>query len=137
MRSAYTLIQAKLISSVGECSNAQNMKSLWNAIWGLRIPPKVKILAWGLPTHQQLYQIHVRCAIRVITDKTCALCRFAEEDIVHALISCPSIKSFWAPHITTIATVQEAGCSMSLILAIKEQDLVETLEIFFIISWSF
>ncbi|KAL2943019.1 hypothetical protein RDABS01_031367 [Bienertia sinuspersici] len=67
---------------------------IWNKIWKLRIPPKVKTFVWRLcnnaiPTAKGL---HTR--IEGI-DPWCGRCRVEEEDEFHAIWSCRFAKIMW------------------------------------------
>lgn len=77
----------------GESSLLQ-LKMFWKMLLRMKTPNKVKVFAWracrdGLPTVQnlRLKQIDVE-------DK-CHSCQKEGEDLLHALVMCPNIYSWW------------------------------------------
>ncbi|KAL0003081.1 hypothetical protein SO802_016862 [Lithocarpus litseifolius] len=62
-------------------------KYLWNGVWSMQVPPKVKTLLWcacceALPTKSALFRRTIS------TDSLCARCQAHSEDSMHALWSC-------------------------------------------------
>ena len=71
-----------------------NLKPLWNKIWGLNVPAKVKNLVWracqnSLPMKTNLVKR------KVITDGVCDSCKLQQEDVAHALYHCSKLDSLW------------------------------------------
>ena len=71
------------------------MALAWKKLWSLSIPPKVKIFVWTacagfLPTMKALYAKHVT------QDNIFPSCHKETEDIMHALVTCPSVKHIWS-----------------------------------------
>ena len=67
---------------------------LWQAIWKMNVLAKVKYFVWracrdSLPTKTNLVKR------RVIDDATCDCCKVQQEDVVHALYSCPKLLDLW------------------------------------------
>ena len=78
-----------------EHSSAQRDKRLWNRIWQLQVPPKVKTFVWRvcsdiLPTRLNL------CRKMTPLDLACAICQQHDETVAHALWGCPMAKNVWA-----------------------------------------
>nr|POF14706.1 putative ribonuclease h protein [Quercus suber] len=70
-------------------------KQLWNGIWSMRVPPKVKTLLWracreAIPTMSALFRRTIS------TDSSCVRCHANSEDSKHALWSCPDLDSVWS-----------------------------------------
>ena len=68
--------------------------SVWNNIWALQIPPKVRNLVWracssSLPTKIALRTKHVDIA------ETCPMCNAEMEDTLHVFVKCPYARSVW------------------------------------------
>lgn len=62
--------------------------TLWNHLWKVNVPPKVKMVAWRIisdiiPTADNLRKR------RVSMDESCILCNSAPESIHHLMIECP------------------------------------------------
>jgi hypothetical protein len=67
---------------------------VWNAIWSLKIPAKVRHFLWracheALPTRTNLHLRHV------IQDPRCDNCKDTNEMVLHALWQCKSLKEIW------------------------------------------
>lgn len=91
VRSAYHLCMdlQKKKKSQGECPNPVKRNDLWQDIWSLKVPNSVKIFVWRasrniLPTKSNLF------SKRVVDSKSCPCCLIEDEDIIHALWSCPA-----------------------------------------------
>ena len=75
-------------------SNLDLVKPLWQAIWQMKTPSKVKNLVWracrnSLPTKLNLVKQ------QVITNDRCDLCQSQQEDVHHALYLCPKLTELW------------------------------------------
>ena len=62
------------VSMQGECSAIGADGLIWNKLWKLHIPNKIKVFGWRvindiLPTHENLTLRHI------VEDITCALCK--------------------------------------------------------------
>ena len=76
-------------------SEVEVLKPLWNKIWGLHVPNKIKRLAWkayknALPIKLNL--VHHK----IIMDGCCDACKTQQEDAVHALFLCPDLRPLWS-----------------------------------------
>ena len=70
-------------------------KQLWNGVWSMRVPPKVKTLLWrtcreAMPTKSALFRR------TILTDSLCVRSQAHSEDSMHALWSCPELDSMWS-----------------------------------------
>lgn len=82
-----------LYEQPSSCSDP-HQKSWWKFLWWLSIPPKVRIFWWRafnniIPTEQNLLAHHVP-----VTER-CTMCQFNWDTSIHALFSCPKVKSCW------------------------------------------
>ena len=82
------------IAGGASCSAPNGVRSIWNSVWKLLVPQKMKILAWkvvsdALPTAQCKKYRHLS------KRSLCPLCGVEEEDSFHALITCAHSRSFW------------------------------------------
>ncbi|KAL5573013.1 hypothetical protein UlMin_022610 [Ulmus minor] len=93
VKSAYKL--AFSADCVQEATSSSSQTStLWNFLWQLSIPPKVKIFWWRalhniIPTSWNLKVHHVPA------DLKCSLCGSGIETTVHSLFLCPKMKLLW------------------------------------------
>ena len=70
------------------------MKPLWKKIWSISVPCKIRNFLWracknSIPTLNNLKR---RC---VVEDSKCFLCAQHDEDVIHALWSCPTLAQVW------------------------------------------
>ena len=78
----------------GECSVTGADRLIWNKLWKLHIPDKIKVFSWRaihdiLPTCENLTRRHI------VEDSTCALCKSSKESTIYALWECPVAQDVW------------------------------------------
>ncbi|KAL4330211.1 hypothetical protein AHAS_Ahas13G0377400 [Arachis hypogaea] len=80
---------------------SQNIHNrVWNSIWELKLPHKIKIFLWK-SLHEKLsvlQQVHSRFAS---TPATCPRCMLKAESISHALFQCPLSSIIWSLSLIT------------------------------------
>ena len=69
-------------------------ESVWNYLWALIVPPKVKIFLWRactecIPTGSTLMSKHVEIP------EFCPLCNASIETPLHILVNCPVARGCW------------------------------------------
>lgn len=95
MRSAYRVFRSlRTTRVVGESCTTSREKQLWNGIWKLKIPHKIKLFAQrayidGLPTKSYLKRR------RAFEEESCQLCSSGIENNLHALYQCPLLRAMW------------------------------------------
>nr|POE55048.1 putative ribonuclease h protein [Quercus suber] len=97
VKSGYKLLMESEWDDLPTTSDPSRSKKVWNGIWSLRIPNRVKSLMWragldSLPTRTNLRKR------RLITDDICPHCNLNSESSLHALWSCPSLLPIWKVH---------------------------------------
>jgi ribonuclease HI len=97
VRSAYKMLKEAECSSQQSCSDMGTWKKFWNMIWSARVPHKVRHFLWracmnALPTMVNLFRRHI------VTEGRCGLCLGDEEDVLHAVWSCPYLIDLWGHH---------------------------------------
>ena len=97
VRSAYKMLKEAECSSQQSCSDMGTWKKFWNMIWSARVPHKVRHFLWracmnALPTMVNL------CRRHIVTEGSCGLCLGDEEDVLHAVWSCPFLIDLWGNH---------------------------------------
>lgn len=75
-------------------SEREALQHLWNKIWGLKVPNKIKHFVRkacknSLPTKVNLVR-H-----KVLIDGLCDRCKQGPEDVVHTLYGCPTLYDLW------------------------------------------
>ncbi|XP_020969282.1 uncharacterized protein LOC110267813 [Arachis ipaensis] len=84
----------KEFTMLGKASTSQNSKEIWERIWRLPVPEKVKMFLWKavhgiLPVNANLYQRK-----SALTPK-CSICHEQDETIEHVLLLCPWTRAVW------------------------------------------
>ncbi|XP_072084658.1 uncharacterized protein [Arachis hypogaea] len=77
-----------------KASTSQDWREIWEAIWRLPVPQKVRMFLWKavhriLPVNTNLHQR------RITTTLTCSICQEEDETIEHALLLCPWTRAVW------------------------------------------
>jgi hypothetical protein len=116
VRSAYHLAKDKFEVDRGSCSNRDNNRTLWKAIWNIDVPRAAKIFLWKacsgiLPTKENLY------SKKITSDPLCPICNLEVETTVHALWSCPSAQDVWSECPNRI---QKSSCEAKEFLCIMQ-----------------
>jgi hypothetical protein len=94
IKSAYHMALQRKSQGLGECSNANKEKKVWNNIWRLQASAVVRNFAWKvahdlLPTKRNLYKK------KIVLDPLCPICLQENEDTVHILWGCHSSMGVW------------------------------------------
>uniref|UniRef100_A0A2N9FN80 Protein kinase domain-containing protein n=1 Tax=Fagus sylvatica TaxID=28930 RepID=A0A2N9FN80_FAGSY len=94
VRSGYHFLMTEKTQANAGPSDTTQLSQLWNTIWSLQIPPKVRHFLWracheSLPTRNNLHHRHI------LDDPRCANCSNQRETALHALWQCKAIKKAW------------------------------------------
>ena len=96
IKSRYKLLMEMEFGNGADASSSSTgaMKSIWNEIWKLEVPNRVRLLLWrvgndSLPTRVNL------TGRKMLTESTCSLCKLEPEDTLHALWKCPLLSTVW------------------------------------------
>ena len=94
VRSAYRLLVTTQQQDRPGVSNTEVGKDLWNSIWKMEVPNKVRHFLWlavreSLPTKSNLHRQ------QVLSSGVCDACGDCTEDGIHALWFCDAVKPIW------------------------------------------
>ena len=97
VRCAYKMLTEAKSSSQQSYSDMGVWKKFWKMVWSVRVPHKIRHFLWqaclnALPTMVNLSRR------RIVTDGRCGFCLGEEEDVLHAVWSCPSLTELWGHH---------------------------------------
>lgn len=115
------------------CSPPSN--NVWERIWKLRIPNKIKVFSWRanlniLPTRDNL------CKRKIMADNICELCKSDRESGIHALWECEVARDIWA---SSVVKLQKFVVGQQDVIQLFEELLVrlevEELELFLVQAW--
>lgn len=117
----------KMATDGGETPNADQQKRIWRDIWRLKVPNKVKIIAWracmdGLPTR---YNLKKR---KVIEEANCQFRFGAEEDTKDALYQCSTLKESWTKHLNVSYSTEPNQVFVDIARQVSERGNKEELE---------
>ena len=88
--SAYRLLCEEMYANEPGCSDTGVWKQFWKRVWSIRVPHKIRQFIWracsdSLPT---MLNMKRRCIVPIAH---CSFCHLEDEDVKHALWSCPVI----------------------------------------------
>jgi hypothetical protein len=72
-------------------------KKIWKMIWSARVPHKVHHFLWRACMNALPTMVNLSCSY-IVTDGRCGLCLVEEEDVLHAVWSCPYLTDLWGHH---------------------------------------
>ncbi|KAF5442887.1 hypothetical protein F2P56_035499 [Juglans regia] len=95
VKSAYHLQVSLNDNKMGQASDTSNHEALWNRLWKLKVPNKIKIFIWRsareiLPTRVNL---HKR---KIIDSPMCPICLIHPETVSHVLWTCKAAQDVWS-----------------------------------------
>ena len=136
VRTAYHIALRMNRTGIGEHSRVQEGKPVWNRLWKLSVPPKVRNFVWRassdiLPTRANLARR------RVPIDPKCAVCGSSDETILHILWQCPLARNVWA---LVKGKLQKCDSSarmfFNLAQTLKERLSRKEFELWAMVAWS-
>ncbi|GAA0184221.1 hypothetical protein LIER_31509 [Lithospermum erythrorhizon] len=80
--------------AMGESSMEGGGKKIWQGVWGLRVPPRVKTFLWKCLHNVLSTKTNLR-RMGVMIDDLCPLCNKAPESLPHLFLYCPMASRFW------------------------------------------
>ena len=136
VKSAYHVALRLSNAAVGEHSLANQDKGLWNKVWSLNTPPKVRNFLWCacfdiFPTRVNLQRRKVQ------VNPKCGICGQQDETTSHVLWECPFAQCTWS-HVP--GKIQKSNSIASCFHLLTRQMIgrlpKKELEVWAIISWS-
>lgn len=99
VKSAYHILTNETLLSQASSSHPKVTKPLWNGIWKLKVPNKVKHFMWWASNESLTTKLNL-CARHVLPDNSCGLCEEFPEDVIHYLWLCDHTKCIWLSDLT-------------------------------------
>jgi len=93
VKSAYHLAREKAKADLPSSSGGP-IKSLWRSIWGLDVPPRIRLFGWRLGVGALPTKCNIARCVRDF-DMKCEWCGHLEESDVHAVFVCPMAEDIW------------------------------------------
>ena len=102
-------------------STMGTMKSIWNGIWKLEVPNRIRLLLWhagndSLPTRVNLARR------KLLTETTCSLCKLEPEDTLHALWKCPLLSTVWQVSFADLVAGPNVVSNFLDVIQLAQQD---------------
>ena len=94
VKSAYQLLARETQQMQAGPSNLDTSKRLWNGIWKLKVPNKMRHFMWRASSESLPINFNL-CTRHILLDKSCALCVDHLEDVLHCLWLCDYAKCIW------------------------------------------
>ncbi|XP_041025337.1 uncharacterized protein LOC121265716 [Juglans microcarpa x Juglans regia] len=137
VKSAYKLLSS-LQRDTRSCepSTAQEQKKMLSGLWKLQILNKVKIFAWracqnGLPIKSNLKKR------QVALEDNCVFCGTEEEDIIHAIYQCRTIRQCWIDLGLGLQLEARYIDFVEFVTIAQKNGSKEEVEKFLVIAWGF
>nr|POE82603.1 putative serine/threonine-protein kinase pbl5 [Quercus suber] len=94
VKSGYKLLmEMEYGNDIGASSSSMGpMKSIWNGIWKLEVPNRIKLFMWHAGNDSLPTRVNLVCR-KLLTESTCPLCKLEPEDTLHALWKCPTLST--------------------------------------------
>uniref|UniRef100_A0A2N9EM29 RNase H type-1 domain-containing protein n=1 Tax=Fagus sylvatica TaxID=28930 RepID=A0A2N9EM29_FAGSY len=111
VRSAYRMLATVDLDGNPGCSTTEYWRMFWKKIWSVKVPFKIRNFLWrvcidALPT---LVKLQRRT---IISTARCSFCLAEDEDIMHALWTCPLLMPLWTHHKLTRKAVRSCYTSL-------------------------
>lgn len=102
VRSAYHMVQQRMVQTGGESSSQKNKDEVWTRIWELNVPTATKLFIWRavsdlLPTRKNLWKK------KIVEDPLCPICKLNEETVTHVMWSCSAAIDVWGDILSPIS----------------------------------
>jgi hypothetical protein len=106
----------------------QEVNPLWDMVWKLQVPGKVKIFLWKA-LHVIVHRMTILAARHIKVHPQCALCRVGPKDMKHLLFSCIWDRQVW-DSLGVIQMMDEAFRVDRLRSVILERILCDQIKLF-------
>ena len=137
VKSAYHVAHSMVdASEEGESSSRDPYRQLWQNLWHLNLPAKIKIFAWracvnGLPTYDNISKRGINCST------ACPVYGLEPEDINHALLHCEVASLVWSLWPDYSRPPQGHHWSfLDMALHLNYSNASQALDLFFVLSWA-
>ncbi|XP_035538467.1 uncharacterized protein LOC118343794 [Juglans regia] len=101
VRSAYHMVQQKMLQTGGEPSTLKNKDEVWTRIWGLNVPATAKLFMWRVVSDL----LHTRRNLwkkKIVEDPLCPICKMNEETVSYVMLACPAAIDVWEDTLSLI-----------------------------------
>uniref|UniRef100_A0A2N9G6M3 Reverse transcriptase domain-containing protein n=1 Tax=Fagus sylvatica TaxID=28930 RepID=A0A2N9G6M3_FAGSY len=114
-------------------------KQFWKRVWFIQVPHKVRKFIWracsdSLPTMLNMKRRSI------VPTANCSFCHLEDEDVKHALWSCPGLSPVWAPHALAYKLVRRRHSSfldiMSDLFVLGTTESISELVFMFWLLWN-
>ena len=120
----------------GKHSRVQEDKPIWNRLWKLSIPPKVRNFVWRASLDILPTRANLACR-RVPIDPKCVVCGSSDKTVLHILWQCPLTRNVWALVKGKLQKCESSARTFfSLAQNLKERLSYKEFELWTMVAWS-
>ncbi|KAK6120349.1 hypothetical protein DH2020_045906 [Rehmannia glutinosa] len=118
-----------------ENQSAQGLHKWWKGLWGIKVPPKIKIFWWRVAKDCIHSGVNLR-AHHLPISGMCSLCNFHADTTLHSLFFCPIMKPLWK-HQPFAALLKKAkyASTLDMCLWMFENQSIDEFEYFATFTW--
>jgi hypothetical protein len=111
VRSAYRILATIDLDGNPGCSTSEYWRMFWKKIWSVQVPFKSRNFLWRVCIDALPTLVKLQCRT-IISTACCSFCLAEDEDILHALWTCPLLIPLWTPHKLTRKAVRSCYTSL-------------------------
>ncbi|KAF3972073.1 hypothetical protein CMV_004399 [Castanea mollissima] len=128
VKSGYKQLLDMELNEQPSTSDLSSTKQLWNGIWKMRVPNRVKTLIWRTSTDSLPSKANLRKR-KILVDAMCSSCGLEPETTMHAIWSCPSLTQVWSVNFGwLLSEAGKATCFLDVLkLCSERSNLVDLL----------
>ena len=76
------------------CPVHMQNKKIWNSVWALKVPNKVRIFMWKLAHEGIPARVIIKRRLPNV-EENCPRCGLSPESVIHCIVSCPYSEEVW------------------------------------------
>ena len=97
VRSAYRMLAAADLDNQPGSSTTEHWRMFWKRIWSVRVPFKIRNFLWRVCIDALPTLVHLQRRT-IVSNTRCSFCLVENEDLLHALWTCPLLTPLWHHH---------------------------------------
>nr|POF25282.1 putative ribonuclease h protein [Quercus suber] len=121
VKSGYKMLMEldNVIETATSVSSIDELKSMWNAIWSLQVPNRIRILVWQAGNDSLHKKVNLTRR-KLLIEPTCTLCNQGTEDMLHALWTCPLLSMVSQVLFPNLVTASSSSLSFLSVMQLAQ-----------------